>query len=146
MQKLYVAVTLIFCFATVFKGFSQNGADARIIRFPSSHTSFPDSARAKGHLYDSVLYTAAEHYMDSSVMLVIPKGLKPEKKVDLFFWFHGWHNNIDTAAVFYGLIRQFVASRRNAVLVLAETAKNAPDSYGGKLEKPGVFKTLVNEV
>jgi len=32
------------------------------------------------------------------------------------------------------------------VLVLAETAKNAPDSYGGKLEKLGVFKALVNDI
>jgi hypothetical protein len=79
-------------------------------------------------------------------MLVVPKDLKPSKKVDLFFWFHGWHNNIDTAAVFYGLVRQFAASHRNAVLVLAETAKNAPDSYGGKLEQPSVFKALVNDV
>jgi hypothetical protein len=65
---------------------------------------------------------------------------------DLVFWFHGWYNNIDTAAEFYKLTRQFIASKRNAVLVLAETARNAPDSYGGKLEKPGMFKALVNDV
>ena len=146
MTKRYVAVVLIFCFTACFKGFSQEEAAVRVLRFTSSHTSFPDSARAAGHLYDSVLYSATEHYMDSSVMLVVPKNLKPFKKVDLFFWFHGWHNNIDTAAVFYALVRQFVASHRNAVLVLAETAKNAPDSYGGKLEKPGMFKALVNDV
>ena len=145
MQKRYVAVVLFFCVSACLKGFSQEWV-ARIIRFSSPHTSFPDSARATGHLYDSVLYTAAEHYMDSSVMLVVPIGLQAHKKVDLFFWFHGWHNNIDTAAVFYELALQFGASHRNAVLVLAETAKNAPDSYGGKLEKPGMFKALVEDV
>jgi len=31
-------------------------------------------------------------------------------------------------------------------LVLAETARDAPDSYGGKLERPGDFKALVGDV
>jgi hypothetical protein len=39
-----------------------------------------------------------------------------------------------------------IASGCNAILVLAETAKNAPDSYGGKLDRPGVFSSLVNDV
>ncbi|MEO5995126.1 MAG: hypothetical protein ABIN89_00430 [Chitinophagaceae bacterium] len=34
----------------------------------------------------------------------------------------------------------------NAILVLAETAKDAPDSYGGKLEYPGQFKSLAQDV
>ena len=56
----------------------------------------------------------------------------PKKTVDLVFWFHGWGNNVDSAAIRYELIKQFIASKRNAVLVLAETARNSPDSYGGK--------------
>lgn len=123
-------------------------ASAQNIRlhFTSAHTSFPDSIRAKGYLYDSVLYTAPEHYNDSSVLLVIPKHLEATNKIDLVFWFHGWRNNIDTAAEFYKLTKQFIASNRNAILVLAETARNAPDSYGGKLEQPGMFKDLVDDV
>lgn len=79
-------------------------------------------------------------------MVIIPPNFKPGKKVDLVFWFHGWHNNIDAANTFYGLSQQMNASQANAVLVLAETAKNAPDSYGGKMEKPGVFTNLVKDV
>jgi len=67
-------------------------------------------------------------------------------KVDLIFWFHGWRNAVDSAAIKYQLIRQFLASGLNAVLVLAETAKDSPDSYGGKLENAGVFKALVADV
>lgn len=145
MQKPAVLMILIFWLVACNNVFCQQGA-TQVLRFSSRHTSFPDTARAAGHWYDSVLYTAEEHYADSSVMLVIPKHVQTNKSVDLFFWFHGWHNNIDTAAVFYALVRQFEASHRNAVLVLAETAKNAPDSYGGKLEKPGMFKALVNDV
>jgi hypothetical protein len=125
---------------------AQENNEFRLLHFTSSHTSFPDTERAKGHLYDSLLYTTSAHYNDSSVLLIIPKHLKATPKVDLIFWFHGWHNNIDTAAEFYKLTRQFIASKRNAILVLAETAKNAPDSYGGKLEQPGIFKSLVNDV
>lgn len=117
-----------------------------IFHIHSSHTSFPDTARAKGHVYDKVLYSAAEHYRDSTVLIIAPKKLDAKKKVDLVFWFHGWGNNVDSAAIRYELTKQFIASKRNAVLVLAETTRNAPDSYGGKLENTGVFKALVGDV
>ena len=117
-----------------------------IFHFTSSHTSFPDPARDSGHTYNKVLYDAAKHYSDSSVMIVIPKGLDAGKTVDLIFWFHGWGNNIDSAAVRYGLLKQFETSGINAVLVFSETAKDAPDSYGGKLESQNMFKGLVEDV
>lgn len=74
------------------------------------------------------------------------KKLDAKKNVDIIFWFHGWGNNIDSAIARYDLAKQFAASKVNAVLVLAETAKDAPDSYGGKLEQAGVFKNLMNDV
>jgi hypothetical protein len=141
MRFSLILKTFAFCL------FVSNAAAQNIrLHFTSSHTSFPDSVRANGYLYDSVLYTASAHYNDSSVLLIIPKRLKTNQKVDLIFWFHGWRNNIDTAAEFYKLTKQFIASKRNAILVLAETARNAPDSYGGKLEQPGMFKALVDDV
>ena len=112
----------------------------------SPHTSFPDSSRLNGHVGNQIFYNAADHYSDSHVLIIAPKNLFADKKVDLIFWFHGWHNNIDSAAAYYQLIRQWIASRINAVLVLPEAAKDAADSYGGKLEKPGVFKGLVADV
>jgi len=36
--------------------------------------------------------------------------------------------------------------QKRMVLVMAETAKNSPDSYGGKLEQPGMFPLLVTDV
>jgi hypothetical protein len=120
--------------------------EAKTIRFSSRYTSFPDSARVNGHTYDSIYYSARDHYRDSSVLLLLPKHSSAKKKVDLIFWFHGWNNNIDTANQFYEIQKQFLASGKNAVLVLSETAKNAPDSYGGRLEQPGDFSRLVKEV
>jgi hypothetical protein len=126
--------------------FAQGINGAVIFHIQSSHTSFPDTGRVNGHIYDKVLYTEAEHYHDSTVLIIAPKHLDAKKTVDLVFWFHGWRNNVDSATVKYQLIKQFLASGRNAVLVLAETAKDAPESYGGKLENPGVFKALVSDV
>jgi hypothetical protein len=126
--------------------YAQDVPGAVIFHIYSSHTSFPDSGRMHGHLYDSVLYTTAEHYNDSTVLIIAPKNLDAKKKVDMVFWFHGWRNNVDTAAAFYELTKQFIESKRNAVLVLAEAARNSPDSYGGKLERPGDFKALVADV
>ena len=125
--------------------FAQNN-ELNIFRISSSHTSFPDTARANGHMYNNTLYDAANHYMDSSVLIIVPKKLIADKNVDLICWFHGWQNNIDSAAIRYGLIKQFAASHLNAVLILAETTKNAPDSYGGKLEYNNTFKELVTDI
>ncbi|HVU97899.1 MAG TPA: hypothetical protein VHE34_21895 [Puia sp.] len=119
----------------------------KILHFTSSHNCFPDTARDRGHLDgDGKQLPRAGHYDDSSVLLVIPKGLHAGPTVDLVVWFHGWHNNIDTALQFYGLARQFTASGRDAVLVLPEAAKNAADSYGGKMRQDGMFKLLVADI
>jgi hypothetical protein len=139
-----IMIQIGFCFNVMSQQELYPGL--RTLRLYSSHTSFPDTGRQQGHVYDSVLYDAANHYMDSSVMIVVPAGLKMSATMDLIFWFHGWRNNIDSALYRYRLASQFLASNRNAVLVLAETARNSPDSYGGKLEQPGTFHGLVEDV
>ncbi len=115
-------------------------------KITSSNTSFPDTGRLQGHTYNNVLYNTADHYSDSSVIIITPKNFVPKKKVDMIFWFHGWNNNIDSTLIRYGLSRQFAEAGMNAVLVLAETAKDAPDSYGGKLEQKNTFHNLVKDV
>jgi len=142
---LYAKLIVLMLFAC-FNVVAQDMPGVVQFHIFSSHTSFPDTGRIKGHTYDGKLYTAAAHYNDSSVLIIAPKNLDAAKKVDLVFWFHGWGNNIDSAAIRYELTKQFIASKRNAVLVFAETARNAPDSYGGKLENVGTFKKLVSDV
>lgn len=112
----------------------------------SSHTSFPDTARREGFTRNGILYDARTHYMDSSVMIILPNDFKARESVDLVFWFHGWFNNIEGANLQFELSKQFNASGSNGILVLAETAKYAPDGYGGKLEQEGEFARLVNDV
>lgn len=141
MKKIIVAFFLLI---TGNISLAQYGLN--YFHITSSNTSFPDTGRMKGHLYDSVMYTTKDHYSDSNVLIITPKHFHAGTKADMIFWFHGWNNNIDSALVYYGLSRQFGQSGINAVLVLAETARDAPDSYGGKLEQPGIFSRLVKDV
>ncbi len=147
-MRLFPFSIFIFCLVTIACpcASAQDIPEAITFHIYSTHTSFPDTGRSKGHLYDSVLYTTSEHYMDSTVLITAPKNLKAKKNVDMVFWFHGWRNSVDNAAAYYELTSQFIASKRNAVLVLPETARNSPDSYGGKLENRGDFKALVADV
>jgi hypothetical protein len=144
--NLFKPVLIILFLLLYIVSYAQDTTSAVIFHIHSSHTAFPDTGRKKGHMYDKVLYSVAEHYHDSTVLIIAPKKLDAKKKVDLIFWFHGWRNNVDNAASFYELTKQFISSNRNAVLVLAETAKDSPDSYGGKLENAGVFKALTTDV
>ncbi len=139
-------IFLLALLCAVASRLSAQDGGATIFHIYSSHTSFPDTGRKNGHVYEGKLYTAKDHYSDSTVLIIVPKNLDAKKKVDLVFWFHGWGNNVDSAAIRYELTKQFIASKRNAVLVLAETTRNAPDSYGGKLETEGTFKALVSDV
>src|SRR3569832_2123834 len=143
---LFKSIVMIFLLFWCSVSYAQDITGAVIYHIHSSHTAFPDTGREKGHMYNKVLYAAAEHYHDSTVLIIAPKKLDAKKTVDLIFWFHGWRNNVDNAASFYDLTKQFIASNTNAVLILAETAKDSPDSYGGKLENPGVFKAMTTDV
>ncbi|HXD77060.1 MAG TPA: hypothetical protein VN616_04590 [Puia sp.] len=139
-----VFILLLFSCTGVF---AQKDQGYQLLRMTSAFTSFPDPARANGFLDgDSVFRPVAGHYDDSSVLLVVPPHLKRSRKTTLIFWFHGWHNSIDTALVFYGLARQLAAADANAILVLPEAAKNSADSYGGKLRREGDFRGLVEDV
>jgi hypothetical protein len=135
-----LAVLLVTCLAGICQ------LPLHQTKITSSNTSFPDTGRSEGHLYKNVMYPTTDHYSDSSVIIITPTNFKARKKVDMIFWFHGWGNNIDTALSEYGLSRQFADAGVNAVLVLPETARNAPDSYGGKLEQKNTFNGLVNDV
>ncbi len=118
----------------------------RIIMIHSAHAMFPDSARAQGHHYEGKLYPPELHYRDSSVALFIPRDFRPGDAVDFVVYFHGWNNTIDSAFARYQIAQQMAGSRKNAILIFPEGPRNAPDSYGGKLERQGVFRELLSEV
>src|ERR1700744_2241848 len=98
-MKLRWFFPLLVIFLFIYTGSSAQDTDGAVtFHIQSSHTSFPDTGRANGHTYDKVLYTTAEHYHDSTVLIIAPKNPDAKKTIDLVFWFHGWHNNVDNAA------------------------------------------------
>jgi len=112
----------------------------------SAYTMFPHEKRAQGHTYEGKSYPADLHYSDRTVAIFAPKGFRSGDATNLVFYFHGWRNNVDDTFAKYRVAEQLAASGVNAVLVLAEGPKNAPDSFGGKLEETGVFASLVSDV
>src|SRR6185503_15680092 len=91
-------------------------------------------------------FTAKEHYSDNTVALFIPKKFRETDRVDFVVHFHGWHNSVAGTLATFHLIEQLVASGKNAVLVVPEGPRNAPDSFGGKLEDADGFKNFMAEV
>jgi hypothetical protein len=107
---------------------------------------FPHPDRAAGHRYKDEEFSAAEHYSDNTVAIFIPKSFHAAKSIDFVVHFHGWRNNVTNALSRYRLIEQLVESKRNAILVVPEGPRDAPDSFGGKLEDRDGFKVFMNDV
>jgi predicted esterase len=143
IRNILIPQCCVVALLLALSGAAQTGT---VIRFTSSNGMFPDTARANGHDYNGKHYDAAIHYADSSVLIYVPENFSAKGKLNLVFWFHGWGNNIDGARSQYALLDQFEASGRNAIFVFPEGPRDAPDSYGGKLEQAAVFQRLVKDV
>lgn len=139
---------LVFITTTTFAdeftdGFASMG-QLILTNLPSA--PFPHPKRAEGRVYKGQTFSAAEHYSDSTVAIFLPKNFQESATADFVVHFHGWHNNVTNALVRYRLIDQLIESHRNAILVSPEGPRNAPDSFGGKLEDPDGFKKLMADV
>jgi hypothetical protein len=150
-------VKTILRVSTLFASFASGLAGAQplteryadlgtMIVTTSSHAMFPHEKRAQGYIYEGKSYPADLHYRDSTIAIFVPKGFRAGDATDLVFYFHGWRNNVDDTFAKFRIAEQFAASGVNAVLVLPEGPKNAPDSFGGRLEETGVFASLVGDV
>jgi hypothetical protein len=106
---------------------------------------FPHASRTNGHQYKDEFFPAEKHYADGTVALFVPKGFRPTKRVDFVIHFHGWRNNVAGTLQNYELSEQLNASGKNAILIVPEGPKNAPDSSGGKLEDEEGFKRFMAE-
>jgi hypothetical protein len=125
---------------------SQYASYGDIVKFKLSNALFPHPKRANGYVYQDKTYPADPHYIDSSVAVLIPKDFTPGDATDLVIHFHGWSGTIDGVIKHYNLVDQFCRSGKNALLVFPEGPKNAPDSFGGKLEERDGFKKFVEEL
>jgi hypothetical protein len=124
----------------------QSSALGKVIRLRLQAAPFPHPDRQAGYLFDQVQYPASPHYDDSSVAVFVPAGYHAKGPVNLVVFFHGWETTIDDAQQRFDLFRQFAQSGAQALLVLPELARNAPDSFGGKLEDTGGFTRFITEL
>ena len=116
---------------------------------------FPHPSRANGYAYaenpaDSTIrkfFPRHPHYDDSTAIVIIPQGFRlVQGGNDLIIHFHGWWNEVDSVRKAFGLVEQLIASRKNAILVLAQGPFRAPDSRGGKMEDDDGLRRLVEEI
>jgi len=109
---------------------------------------FPDRSRAGGYTYDGKHYGFASHYDDSTVGIFVPDGISPVgDRLSYIVHFYGWNNDVRNVLARYRLREQLVRSGRNAILIVPQGPKDAPDSGDGKLElaKDG-FRDFMNDV
>lgn len=139
----------VFIVVTINNNLSQNFEETKfgvIYKFELKNSPFPHKLRNKGYNYKNEFYDAEQHYNDSTVLVFIPNYFKLKDSIDYIFYFHGWYNNIDSSLAQFNLIEQVYNSNQNAIFVFPEGTKNAPDSFGGKLENQNIFRYLVDEI
>ncbi len=106
---------------------------------------YPDDSRTTGFTSKSGFFPKAGHYDDNTVVFAVPSGFRPSSSVDLIVHFHGHRNRAPLALEQFRLGEMLQGSGRNAILILPQGPKDAPDSGCGRLEKPGMFAAFVDE-
>ncbi|MCR9145119.1 MAG: hypothetical protein NXI24_22975 [bacterium] len=143
----------ISCLACCLGGFalSQNieavsDAAGRTLIVSSRHAPFPHRARAGGHRYQNRYYAFRKHYADSSVLLYLAPGARLDRPLPIVVYLHGWRNEIRRANREFRLVEQFKASALPGLFVVPQLAREAEDSFGGRLEDAGGFDRLISDL
>jgi hypothetical protein len=87
-------------------------------------------------------------HRDPTVIAFIPRHHRPSRDggVSVVVHFHGHNSSAERALLKHELREQLHESKQNAILVVPELAVLAPDSSAGKLEMPGGFGRLLQDV
>ncbi|HVM69014.1 MAG TPA: hypothetical protein VM204_04175, partial [Gaiellaceae bacterium] len=87
-------------------------------------------------------------HRDPSVLVFVPKHHRagPGGATHLVVHFHGHNSTAPRATAKHQLREQLFDSKQNAILVVPEVAVLAADSSAGKLESPGAFARLLDDV
>ena len=87
-------------------------------------------------------------HRDPTVLVFVPKHHRPVPGGNIQFvvHFHGHNSTVERATAAHQLREQLFDSKQNAILVVPELAALAPDSSAGKLEAPGGFSRLLDDV
>ena len=148
-MKILIVFSFLITYGSILHGqpahqlYAEKG---EMIIAKLSSAMFPHAKRDTGYWYNGKKYAAYNHYQDSSVAIFIPRGFKQGESTNFVFYFHGWYNNIDSTFAQFRIAGQFADSKINAILIQPEGPKNAPDSFGGKLEESYGFKRLMDDI
>ena len=127
------------------RALAQDPPGRTIVRAFAS-APFPHPSRAAGHDYSGNHY-GVDRYSDGSVGIFLPPGYRADGPVDYVVHFHGWNNDVTGVLNRYRLREQLTRSGRNAILVVPQGPKDAPDSGDGKLElDPNGLASLLRDV
>lgn len=87
-------------------------------------------------------------HRDPTVLVFVPHHHRPGPggQIHLVVHFHGHNSTAERAIAAHQLREQLFDSKQNAILVVPELAVLAPDSSAGKLETPGAFGRLIDDV
>lgn len=87
-------------------------------------------------------------HRDSTVLVFVPVHHRPVPggATQLVVHFHGHNSTVERATVAHQLREQLFDSKQNAILVVPELAALAADSSAGKLEAPGAFARMLDDV
>jgi hypothetical protein len=124
----------------------KTSPDGDLALVPFKSAPFPHSSRDQGFQSGTTFYPRDPHYDDSTVGVFVPKQFKPTKTINFVVHFHGWNNHVEQVFQQYDLARQMRMSGLNAVLLVPQGPRDAPDSTDGKLQyDQGSLTALLNE-
>ncbi len=112
-----------------------------------NHAVYPHPSRKNGHTYKGRYYPYDPHYNDSSVVIIVPNDFNATRsETDLIVHFHGWNNDVLGVLEQFYMGQQLIASKKNAILVLAQGPYRASDSGGGCMEDQGGLQRMLQDV
>ena len=87
-------------------------------------------------------------FVDDTVLVFVPHHyrLPKSRQVDMVVHFHGHNNTARRGVERHQLREQLYDSKQNAILVAPQGPYRASDSSGGKLERAGGLKRLLDEL
>lgn len=122
------------------------GGSWAVYRSPAA--PFPHPGRASGFTTkDGTVFPRFPHYADSSIVVFVPEGFAElPGGSNLIVHFHGHLSDNLTVLERDSLVQAMTAQKVNALLVLPQGPYRARDSFGGKMEDPGGFRRMVEDV
>ncbi|MEA2709378.1 MAG: hypothetical protein QOF78_1979 [Phycisphaerales bacterium] len=121
----------------------------QLILRPFKSAPYPHESRDAGFKGKTKEFPRDPHYTDSTVGIFIPAHYvaRADDAVHFVMYFHGHGNNVAKTLAEYKMPQRFSAAKINAILIIPQGPRDAPDSGGGKLELDrGAFATLITHV